>query len=401
MMEQIARVNSDPKKMWHWPTVIFAAVPATLLAFPAALAILLGGTFSLALKPTAFALLLCGVLAWGGMISLWLAARSSGNVTKWTARGLVGGIVSVLIYFGLAIFSGEQDMRLWSFTPVLTLGPLGFAIHYLRRYRKQAPLLLRKSNGGSVPPTLPVGTPPPLPLTMRTKDEARMGRILMLLWIVPAIIELSFVPALLAAAPGLGLLLIIVMAFPFYLGVAVTAVWHFWNSPRWRPLAAAVLLTPILLPFLIDWMGAWFGQEKTRTICLYTAIAIPILALVVTPKRVASYLPRFVIDGQGFGKGWTVFLALMLIPWVILAILFGVVQDAETKSIFTFLVCYSGASIIVALTTLIMVYLGIRAQQRPQKWIRITQVGLSLLLMLLALPALIIILLMFGLAGLG
>jgi hypothetical protein len=48
-----------------------------------------------------------------------------------------------------------------------------------------------------------------------------------------------------------------------------------------------------------------------------------------------------------------------------------------------------------------MAYIGLRAQQRPQTPLRVAQIGLSILLLLIALPVVIVILLVLGLAGLG
>ncbi len=416
MNGQVANIDAAcpgnrPKTKWRWPTVVFAAVPATLLAFPAALAILLGGVFSLSFKPTALALFFCGVLGWAGMISLWLAARSPGVVTKRTAWGLVGGIVSVLIYYGFEIFTDEQDNRLWASTPLVTIGPLLFAIAYLKGYRRQACQIEAKKGGGNServrmshgdvpPPITPVAQPVGAALA-RPFNEVRMRRILELMLIIPAIIELIFVPRQLMDRPGLGTVAVIVGVFPFYLAIAVTAVWCFWRSRSLRWLAGAALVTPIVLPFVLHGAVHALGQEATEKVAIHTAIAIPILMLLLKPKRIASYLPSFVVEGRGWNMAWTAMLAVMLIGWAFLAILFFALGESALKSSFAFVMWYTGASIIVASGTLIAVYVGLRAQRRRQTRLRIAQLVLSLLLLLIAAPAAIAIWLMFSLAGLG
>ncbi len=386
--------GSPPGKEWHWPTVILAAVPATLLAFPAALAILFGFTFALGLKPIAFVMFFCGVLSWGGMIALWSAARSQGVVSKRTARGLVGGIIGVFIFFWIVIFGNDQDIRLWSFTPALTIGPLLFAVSYLRRYRKHLREAGMEPGGDSV--TTGAEASEALPF-----EEVKMRKVLTLLLIIPTVVELIAVPHLLEARLGMGYVAVIAFSFPFLLGIAVTAIWCFRRSRALRGLAAAALVIPILLPFVIHWMSKGYGDRETTQITFVTAIAIPVLILLIVPKQVARFLPRFAIENRGFNVVWIWLLSVMLIPWAILAIFFRSLKETESQWAITFLLCYAGVSIVVAVITLFMAYIGLRAQQSRQTGLRITQIGLSLLLLLFGGGIAAAILFIFILAGSG
>jgi hypothetical protein len=172
-----------------------------------------------------------------------------------------------------------------------------------------------------------------------------------------------------------------------------------------RGLAGATLLPPIPLPFPLPFLLRlpWklVGYEMANKIALATAIAIPILILLFRPKPVAAYLPQNVVDGRGFNKLWVGVQVTMLIPWAIFAMRFRTLIDPEAEGSLAGLILYAGASIVVAVTSLVMAYIGLRAQQRPQTPLRVAQIGLSILLLLIALPVVIVILLVLGLAGLG
>jgi hypothetical protein len=228
-----------------------------------------------------------------------------------------------------------------------------------------------------------------------------MRRVLALMLIIPAILELIFVPPQLKVKAGLGMLGVITGVFPFYLAIAVTAAWSFWRSRSLRWLAGATLLTPVLLPYVLSWAVKALGQEATEKYAVYTAVAIPVLMLLLKPKEIAGTVPRFVVEGRGWNVAWTGLLAVMLIPWVVLVIQFRGLEEAATQSTFSFLMVYTGISIVVGIATLISVYIGLRAQQRPQTRLRIAQIVLSLLLLLASVPGAVVIMLIFGLAGLG
>lgn len=86
----------------RWPTVIFGAVPASILAFPAALALLLGIGLFQPEKPITWIFIFSGAAGWIGMISLWIAARRR-PLGKRTAIGLALGWMIMIVMSGALV----------------------------------------------------------------------------------------------------------------------------------------------------------------------------------------------------------------------------------------------------------------------------------------------------------
>ncbi len=303
------------KSRIHWPTLIFGALPATYLAFPAALGILFGGFASLSLKPTAFLILATGILGWVGAISLWSAVRSPRPVEHRTARGLVLGIAGALAYAALRLLNEEAEQRLTLWPAWLVLGPIAIGTWHLRAHRRGP----AKPTGGNVdaaPEPIPRATSPVArPLRIETVE-----RVLKALLFGESLVGLAVAPKVLGDSSGWGSLYTALVTFPFALGVGVVGVWAFWRFPELRRLSAVLLGLLVSWPWLYALAGRALGAETASDYAARAALSLPGAVILFVPRQVALFVPAALLGRRSFQvliplQAFLVLLWLALAPW--------------------------------------------------------------------------------------
>lgn len=299
----------------HWPTLVFGALPATYLAFPAALGILFGGFFSVTLKPMAFLILATGILGWVGAISLWSAARSKGPVERRTARGLALGIAGALLYAGLRLANDEAKQRLALWPAWLVLGPIAMAAWHLRAQRRAQMEAIAGKHAASDEQVLGSISSGPRPL----RSEA-VGRVLKALLFGESLVGLTVAPQVLGDSSGWGSLYVTLATFPFALAVAIVGVWAFWRFPDLRRLSALLLGLLVSWPWLYALTEHLLGAEAASSYAARAAMLLPLVVVLLRPREVALFVPRALLSRRSFQIliALQTVLALLwpaLVPW--------------------------------------------------------------------------------------
>jgi len=287
----------------HWPTLIFGALPATYLAFPAALGILFGGFFSLTLKPMAFLILATSILGWVGALSLWSAVRSSQPLASRTARGLALGIAGGLVYAGLQSWSEEAQHRLALWPAWLVLGPITIAAWHLSTYRRaQSQAMVRKASAAQEQDKEEQQQPfprPPAPGARPLRSET-VARVLKALLFGQCVVGLAVAPLVLGDASGWGSLYATLATFPFALAVGLTGIWAFWRFPELRRLSAGVLGLLVAWPWLYALAERSLGAEAASFTAARAAMLLPGLVVLLLPRQVALFVPAALLGRHSF-----------------------------------------------------------------------------------------------------
>ncbi len=380
----------------HWPTVIFGAIPATLLAFPAALAVFGGAFFSLSLKPLAFVMLAMGVFGWIGMISLWVAAFGPTPVNPRTATGLILGAASAALYVLLLLLDVDPYNRFGWWPALLTIGPVIAASSLVRRARRAA-LASGPSWSGQGP------SPTSATARLRQRDAGagadRLERLL------EAMLFLEIGGALLITPstfdPHWGRLYGVLLTFPFVLGVLVAASWSALRHPRLRALAATLVVMLVVTPAAVYAMRSLFGPEEATRFASLGAMVWPLLALLVFPRRVARFLPRFALQRRWFSVALSVLFAALILVWLMITDLsepwtLDRILEERHLALFALLSFLAGAF------GLLFSYLAItQVREHRHTAHRIALAFLSTVLIIVSLPALTLLAIALAHASIG
>lgn len=378
----------------RWPTVAFGAIPATLLAFPAGLAVLGGAFFSLSLKPLAFVMLATGVFGWVGMLSLWVAAFGPTPVNPRTATGLILGTASAALFVLLLLLDVDPYNRFGWWPALLTIGPVIAAISLVRRARR-ARLESGPSRSAEVPSPPRASAPP------RQQDTAtdRLERLLEAMLFLEVGGALLITPS--TFDPHWGRLYGVLLTFPFVLGVLVTASWSALRHPRLRALAATLVVMLVVTPAAVYAMKWLFGPEDAARFASLGAMVWPLLALFVFPRRVARFLPRFALQRRWFSVALSVLFAALILAWLMITDLsepwtLDRILEERHLALFALLSFLAGAF------GLLFSYLAItQVREHRHTAHRIALAFLSTMLIIVSLPALTLLAIALARASIG
>lgn len=387
----------------HWPTVLFGAVPASILAFPAGLGVLFGFFFSLTLKPVAVAILFSGAFGWVGMVSLWVAACKPSAIDRRTAWGLGLGVVGAVGFAAFKLFGEDVADSLEWFPLVLIVGPIWAAVVHLQRFRKRGPSseplpqpvanaeALRVSAGELTPSEPAVNSPP-----------VRLRRVLKLMLFGEILASLLLVPTALRDTEGWGVLFVVTVTFPFLLAIFVIGGRAFLKHASLRVLASAVVLAPFAVTALLLAAKAVVGPQDAARYSLIAAAALPLAAVLLLPHRVARFVPRRLVHSRWFNVAVAVLPGLMFLPWPALLLGLRPWELDPGGSWLWVAVFYTGASIIVGTVVFCFGYVTLfQRSDRTQTWPRIAQVVLSLVLLALSLSTVAMMGLVVAAASVG
>jgi hypothetical protein len=357
----------------HWPTVLFGALPATYLSFPAAVGILVG-FFLMGGGWVSVAVFFAGLFGWTGMISLWIAARSGPTIGKRAAVGLVLGLIGAILYAGLYWSNDDLSDRVRLFPPILLAGAIWIALMHLNRFRKLM-------GTGAAAPSIRAPGPPPSETSTR-----RVELTLKVLLFGQVLTCCLFGATMLSGSAGLGGLMIIVLAFPLALGAASFAVWAFFRHRPCRPWAAVVFFAPIILFTLLQFGVKFFGQPAITTACGRVAPWLPLAAILLFPRVAGRLIPRL-LRQRGACITYVVIQGLMVLPWLLLVLGWRPWTEPGSPAITLFVLWHTGLSILAGVTGLVFSYMGL-FRQREERFIglSIAHMALSILLLAVALP---------------
>jgi hypothetical protein len=329
------------------------------------------------------AVFFAGLLGWIGMISLWIAARSRPTIGKRTAVGLALGLVGALLYAGLYLSNDDLSDRLRLFPPILLVGPIWISLMHLNGFRKSM---------GTAATLRSIRAPMPPPSETNTR---RVGLVLKILLFGQVSTACLFGAAPIAGSAGLGGLMMIVVAFPFALGVASFCVWAFVRYRPCRPWAAVVFFVPVILLALLHFGTKLFGEPTVTTACRRVAPWLPVVAVLLFPRALGRLIPRL-LRTRGAYATYLVVEGLMVLLWVLFWVLLlqGGLTSTETGKTASglFILFHVVLSILVGVVGLIFSYVGL-FRQREERFIGFTiaHLALSILLLAATVPAIIML----------
>jgi len=366
------------RSQMHWPTVVYGAIPATLMSLPAGIGVLQGFAGAVNSGWRGMSMFVAGLSWWAGTISLWIAARSRPAIEKRTAVGLLFGLMGAVVYFVLGLTEGRPRVRINWLSVILLLGPVFLSLSYLKRFRTYA--------GTAVAARQPHASRPP-----SDKNTRRVELALKVMLFVHAFTGCLFGAMLLNGSAGLGGLGIMVTALPFALGMGAFAVWAFIRHRPCRPWAVVVFFAPAIVSNLLQVTVKLFGEPAVTSACMRATPWLPLATILLFP-RTAGHLVPPLLRRRGAYITYVVIQGLMLLLWGLLlagvSIMgkWGMAGDMRSGALFVILstsgTAYAVLSVVSGVIGLLFGYVGL-FRQREERFI-----GLSIAHMVLSIPVL-------------
>jgi hypothetical protein len=366
---------ADPPRR-RWATILFGVVPATYLAIPAGIGVLLG--FVLMTQGwIAAAVFLTGAFGWAGVVSLWLTAGSGPVIGRNTAIGLILGIVGAVLFALIKLLEDDLAGRLRWFPLILVVGPIWVAIVHLNRFRLSEGM-------AALAPSCSTPRPPP-----SETSTWRVGLALKLLLLVDVFVFCLVGATLLAPGSGWGQLFAILLGFPFALGVVVFCVWSFIQFRPLRGWVIAVVLAPAAMFAALQTAVHFFGEPTVTMACRRAAPWLPVATIFLFPRTVGALIPKL-LKKRGFSMAFVILESLMLLPWI--PLLFGwrpweQYENMVNGLILMFTFGHAVLGILVGLFGSFLGYVSL-FRNRGERFVglSVAQIVQSLLLLLIGLP---------------
>ena len=194
-------------------------------------------------------------------------------------------------------------------------------------------------------------------------------------------------PLLMVRDPGLSILASLFVTAPIHLVCMLVAAWRLWRRPAERPWAGVVLATPILLLVVPGWLRSASApplvalRGNAVSIALVAVpFAVPLGLCLFAPRRVAAWLPRFVVRSRLLHIGLVSSTALGWLVWIGLAVAWLRSADRDTSGILLgALLAYGGLALLGWAATALYSWVALFSPDDSRNdRLRMTQLALGL-----------------------